>query len=761
MNRTMHGLPAISLKDGLGLALPNKPDMSRSTMFGLPAINAATGEESSSGEDSTRVGSTSLGQSLRVHDQHNIRSTAMGGLPSLKRSDAPQRPAPTPFLQEDSENEDAGATMVAPSSLFDDDNPSNVSGFSRVGQRVGGLSSSKKPTVEALDDYTPEPMNQNATLMGMSIDELKGKGGAGLGDMSALGVDPKKTSFSLPNVALNRDLGQMLDDDDADDLPTQNISPQEIEQAAAGVSGASERKDSRKRLLEKLRASSQQEAARPQDNMRSTMFGIPGVAAPAPAPTPPAPAPAAEAKPAIKRAAPTSGVFKVVKPRDTEEHGPLEDSGVLSHGAYIVGKGEVRREHTGNLPRQLADDAVAQSSARGTIQTPPAIAPIKPEPIPIEPISAAPRPQPTPWVDPDQSQVPSIFGNATAAISADQIAPNLLAMRDEEPRYTQDSTRVGGADLVAAALGLKPAQETDAATRVGGADLVSKALAQAPMRTASNQDATRVGGADLVNQALQRNAAEPARPLLTPPADDLATGNISRPGTRVSAWREAAEDNDLPEPTLNMFDKANLPPIQPVSPPVIKEEPVFDATLNMFDKANLPPVQPATQPAPRPQPADPFSMPFGEERPGKPATAFPLNAELGDPHPMALSQAHDLSGAHPVPSPSSARPSIIPAALDVVGALALIAGAGLAASASAPVALLVAPPAIALLLLAAAFAPLPRVAKLALPIVAAIGAFGAMAALITTGAHLQIAAFIIGAGGLLSLVAAFVGAVKK
>ena len=84
-----------------------------------------------------------------------------------------------------------------------------------------------------------------------------------------------------------------------------------------------------------------------------------------------------------------------------------------------------------------------------------------------------------PWIDPDQSQMPGMFGESTAAISAEQLrmvnataalspehlGRDLLAMRAEPEEAAQsDSTRVGGADL-GGMFGAEPLPSASASRR--------------------------------------------------------------------------------------------------------------------------------------------------------------------------------------------------------------------------------------------------------------------------------------------------------
>lgn len=752
VNRTMHGLPAISIKDSLGGGPVLGQGAGRSTMFGLPAIKEPV-EESSAGEseeDATRVGGTLLGVNLRVQDHGDVRSTAMGGLPTLQRDAGGRAQAPTPVVStpkpqaaikpaqstlsttmfsrpvldpwsEDESDPEDNATMVAPSGAFaDEDDPRNHSGFSRFGQRVGA-------SVDHTSSYKPRPMNQNATLMGMSIDELAGQ----------RSLDVRKTTFTLPNPLAVERGEQMIADNEADDLPTQNITPEDLEQAGQGR--ASERNGTRKRLLEKLRTTSQREATPSAQQTRNTMFGIPGVSAQLPEPAAPSasgvlrPRTSPNLEPVPPR--PASGVFKAATRRSVDEDGnPLEDSGVLGRSAYIVGRGEIKKEDTGMLGRGAVDKVLnqaAESAPRPTAQT---VA------------SAAERAAPA-WVDPDQSQMPGMFGNATAAISPDQISRDLMKMREEpaEAPDPSDATRVGDVDL--GQFGgrplatPKPASSLfDAATRVGGVDLLAQAQTRFPTR-----EVMPTPGPE-----------EPSRPLATPAQPAFPDfGGTTRPGQRVNAWREAAEEENVPEPTLNMFDQSQLQ--RHLSAPVIQEAAIPAAPQ---PQAQMP--QPTHTPQPTPM-SDPFSTPFHEPA----AHAFGAMPQLGQelvhhqhaPAPMAH---HELTGVDPAPvAPAQAgMGSSLGKVFGGLGGVCILAGVGLGATSGVAPVMLAAGGAGALLLLIGALAPLPNAARLGLCVFAALLALGVMGLILSAGA-LSIPALVLGVGGLFGLLAAGLSAALK
>jgi hypothetical protein len=792
MNRTMHGLPAISLKDSLGPAAGlGAGGGARSTMFGLPAIKESV-EESSGAEleeieDATRVSGTILGANFKVQDHggSNIRSTSLGGLPTIQRAEqsprvvspsAPSRPSLNPWGMDDESDGEENATMIAPSSAFaEEDDPRNHSGFSRFGQRVGS-----PLKLDNTSNYAPEPMNQNATLTGMSIDKLAG----------VQGIDLRKTSFALPNPLAADSPERMIADEDADDLPTQNITPEDLEQA--GHNTSSERNDTRKRLLEKLRTSSQRDAAPPETNMRSTMFGIPGVAGgldAARAARDAAPAAPVERSEPL-RTPPPSGVFKIPKRTlDEDAPGPLDDSGVLGRGAYIVGRGEIKRENTGSLPRHVVDQALGASAppveepraaSRALTATPQQRAP---QPDYNAPRTGAQRAS-TPWVDPDQSQMPGMFGestaaispdqlrmiNATAAISPDQIGRDLMAMREEPEDPQSDATRVGDVGLadLGAAFGAAP---LDAATRVGGADLLAQAQARNPAREIMPTPAH----------------SEPSRPLSTPSPSDL--NNLSRPGQRVNPWREAAQEPIVSEPTLNMFDEKHLQQFMAgskapaASPPILSEPapalPSFaesrgplDDEPTLMHASTLARQSAGHASAPRPTPsADPFSTAFDEDRGAisKPAPGRQdLGADIdmrGNAHANHL-PAHELDAAPQQlqqQTQGQLAQQAAPAGLGgtlgkvfgVLAALCLFAGVGLGAagvSGVVPIFFLAPPVLAALLLLVGALAPVPSAARLGLVIFASILALGVMGLMLSGGA-LSIPALAIGAGGLFGLIA--------
>jgi len=358
--KTMLGIPGIDALNPKEGEEGEDKSAGRSTVFGMPVGDILKGPSSldentaaagadydEDDDDFDDEGATQMISAEEIGEfstEDNIRSTAPSGLPSLDQTQAANAVRWTGSLDdEDSDVEDA--TSVAPASLFssniDIDDPRDHSGFSQFG------------AAQVEDD---EPRVKHETLMGMSLEEIMERAPS----QSQSSSDVKRTVFSMPTPAFGDDDGLSEISEDDDGAPTQALNAS----ALSGLGDAASPQDNRQRLLDKLRSSKKQDAPEPSAG-RSTMFGIPSIAAERDqgdnaGAVGMRSAEADEQDPSQDTAAPntqpsttiaTPGIVK--RKRITGDNRELA-TGVLGGASYKLHRGDVVTEDTGNLRAQEA-----------------------------------------------------------------------------------------------------------------------------------------------------------------------------------------------------------------------------------------------------------------------------------------------------------------------------------------------------------------------------------------------------------------------
>ncbi len=282
-NKTVMGIP------GLNFNAPDeedeaveKPDASRQTMFGLPsgsvpAQNEVVDEYEDDGLPTQIVSADAFSfdsEPAEEDDVSDLRSTAMGGLPSLGKRRAPRMP------------------------VADDDQPRGpVGGFAKAFDGDGDEGEGA-----LFVKHTEEKPLKHATLMGMSLEDVLAQEKAAEDEDSDTAA--RSTMFSMPAPSLNEmkasldaeeqpaeeaarstmfsmpapsfsspaEVASEVSEGEDDDLPTQAIGVDQLEQFSQKEESSL---DNRKRLLAKLRSSRKQDPE--ESETKGTMFGIPGI----------------------------------------------------------------------------------------------------------------------------------------------------------------------------------------------------------------------------------------------------------------------------------------------------------------------------------------------------------------------------------------------------------------------------------------------------------------------------------------------------
>ena len=282
--RTMMGIPGVNLPGS-----KENPDLlevppTRSTLFGIPlgegAVPGQPGsllEESTSSEDdghtevvSPQEAELMLNNNLRVAEQEGIRTTSMGGFPSLRSALADELGSTSPGMMDTSDPEEESRTEVASASFI-----------------ATLRESSEFRTLNAED---PGKAKRHETLVGMSLKDLAALDKE-LGEEGQVPQSASRTLFSLPMV-------QASEASEPEALRTEIMTPgRELHQTFSGApapslselqeaelgAAPSDSETKKEALLERLRRGREKQAGgevldegtgSPE---RSTLFGVPSM----------------------------------------------------------------------------------------------------------------------------------------------------------------------------------------------------------------------------------------------------------------------------------------------------------------------------------------------------------------------------------------------------------------------------------------------------------------------------------------------------
>ena len=298
----------------------------RQTMFGFPvpddmARGPGLQEPTDDGEyDATQLVGSSLIDAIdraafdfmeEAGPSDGVRTTSMGGMPSVQRPGQDVVEEPTWGLRHDDEDDDdegADRTLISSSSLFTRDRT--------------------PPSTPALGEPVHDRPKRHETLMGMSLGDILG--GAQSAQSNVFNDRPdSQTLFSLPAPNTDYDSDGLSEpSEEEDDAPTQALSGSRFDPQDAGDDLS--RESSRRRLLEKLRSTRAAEEEG-EGGVRSTMFGIPGVRNGQGDTSQDQSLKAEHAA-----SAPHTGVLKIGRRRTGKHESLAEDSNVLGASAYTV-----------------------------------------------------------------------------------------------------------------------------------------------------------------------------------------------------------------------------------------------------------------------------------------------------------------------------------------------------------------------------------------------------------------------------------------
>lgn len=623
--RTMMGIPGINAGALRAGAAQEEEPASRKTMFGLPATlepsapaRPATLDIDDDEDDDdfapTQVVSADFalnldsdnqarfGLSQDVGEENALRSTAHGGLPSLK-SMANASPKHTiaggrpwgQLAEESSEpDEDEGsATVVASASLFEQD-PRELSGFSKA----------------VLHDKP----KKHETLMGMTLDDL----------MPA----SKRTAFALPTPAFDAGDGLSEASEDEDDsAATQAISGAGVPFSDPPVDVTRER--NRKRLLEKLRTNTTEE--RPA---RSTMFGIPGVSA-------------------LQKKQQEAGEAAIESLPEFDLGGEVEESSRMTPntGVLRVNKRKANQATEGAPPVSAGNTGVLGSSSY-TFQRK-EVTQDKIQPI-VE------RSKPSLRFDPG---LPIEEAAAPADRSADSTRvadPNLFPI---SAPVDDNATRVADGALVDQFQDLASLDqsEDENATRVVSAEMARLAQEQigAHEQEEFNNDATREQSLSDIRQQLIASGMFPTVEKPKPEPVHHFSDDATRQQS-VSDLRAQLGDglfggsaNALGQPS------ASPPPIE--APPAAQPTPMFQPEVDVVpledDLFGAPPTEDDLFGRPPATPSGPLSIIDGPPPLNEPApslTAAQLFDSPAAPEPVLTPQPQPVMTPQPMPAPAPA-----------------------------------------------------------------------------------------------------------
>lgn len=624
--RTMMGIPGINAGALRGGATEQEEPAGRKTMFGLPATldpspparPAPLAFDDDDDEDDfapTQVVSADFALNLDSDNQakfglsdsfgeeNPLRSTAHGGLPSLKSLEGTSPKStiagarPWEQLAEESsepEEDEGSATVVASASLFEQD-PRELSGFSKA----------------VLHDRP----KKHETLMGMTLDDL----------MPA----SKRTAFALPTPAFDAadGLSEVSEEED-DGAATQAISGAGIPFSDPPVDVTRER--NRKRLLEKLRTNTTDE--RPA---RSTMFGIPGVSA-------------------LQKKQQESGEAVIEEAPEFDIGGDIEESSRMTPntGVLRVNKRKANQATEGEPPVSSGNTGVLGSSSY-TFQrkevTQDKIQPVVERAKPSLRFEAgasteevaAPADQ---SADSTRVADPNIFPIASASAPADENATRVAdgALADQ----FQDLAHLGQV-------------EDENATRVVSADVAKLAAAQvsAQEREEFNNDATREQSLSDIRQQLIASGMFPTVEKPKPAPEPVH--HFSDDATRqqsVSDLRAQLGDG--------LFGGASSAPPQPVStpppieaPPAAQPTPMFQPEVDVApledDLFGAPPAEDDLFGGPPPTPSGPISIIDGPPPASEPAPSLTASQLFDDPvSPEPTLAPEPVFAPTPAPTPA-------------------------------------------------------------------------------------------------------------
>ncbi len=315
-NKTIMGIP------GINFNAPNeedeaveKPDPGRQTMFGLPSGSLPQAmvsevEDDDDGMPTQIVSADSFSFDSEPAEEVDssgldLRSTAMGGLPSLGKRRAPNVPVEDndqprgpmggfarAFDGDEDDGEDGGALFAK----FTESKP--VKHATLMGMSLEDVLAQEQAAEKAAGKEAPSEDASRSTMFSMpapSLEEMK----AALDDVPDEDAS-RSTMFSMPAPSFEAPVGAELSEvseGDDDDLPTAAIGVEQLQEfAEKEVDGL----DNRKRLLAKLRSTRKQEDAK-ESETKGTMFGIPGIN---------------HERDASGSRAPITGVLKMPKKRD-------------------------------------------------------------------------------------------------------------------------------------------------------------------------------------------------------------------------------------------------------------------------------------------------------------------------------------------------------------------------------------------------------------------------------------------------------------